>query len=69
LEVIVVSYSSEDFKFAELPAPRHEHSQYALKINDFFTGQHEKILLKNSNEPKTLSLNGEQHLIKSKNLT
>lgn len=39
-------FSSEDFKFAELPQPRLEFVDRVCKMDDYFTGQHEKIILK-----------------------
>ena len=54
------SRSSEDFKFAELPAPRNEYASRVNKIDDYFSGQHEKILFKVNNEgSKVLDIGGE----------
>lgn len=41
------------------------------KLNDFFTGQHEKILVKRSAEgpSKSISLEGEEFVVKQKNFT
>jgi hypothetical protein len=44
--------SSESFKFAELPQPRKEFEAEALQLRDFFTGQHEKILIQNTKGEK-----------------
>jgi hypothetical protein len=39
-------------------------------LTKFFTGQHEKILLKGSGEgKKTIQLNGEDFVVKTKNFT
>jgi len=54
------SLSSEDFKFAELPAPRNEYASRVNKMDDYFSGQHEKILFKiNSEASKVLNIGGE----------
>jgi radial spoke head protein 9 len=42
----------------------------AKHLADFFTGQHEKILIKGAGQPsKTISLNGEDFVVKAKNFT
>jgi radial spoke head protein 9 len=65
-----VIVSSEDFKFAELPAQRHEFDARVKHMGEFFTGQHEKILIKGGGETaKTIKLDGEDFKVKSKNFT
>lgn len=61
--------SSEDFKFAELPLLRRDLVNIAVKIDDFFTGQHEKILLKAPDNPKSVLLGGDKNAAKIKNFT
>lgn len=64
------SLSSEDFKFAELPAPRLEFADRAARIDDYFSGQHEKNLFKGSSEPqKAVDVGGEDHFVRNKNFT
>ena len=60
--------SSEDFQFAELPAPRAEFGERAARLDDYFSGQHEKNLFKGSGE-KAVSLGGEDLFVRSKNFT
>lgn len=36
--------SNNDFKFAELPETLEQHNEFINKYNDFFTGDHAKIL-------------------------
>ena len=36
--------SSNDYKFQELPETLEQHTEYVNKYNDFFTGDHTKIL-------------------------
>ena len=64
-------FSNDDFKFAELPTPRLEFHCQVQTMNDFFTGQHEKILLKCQNEaPKIMrGPDGEEMIVKQKNFT
>ena len=51
-----MSHSSENFKFAQLPAPRKEFVSQTLLMREFFTGQHEKVLAQNtSGETKVIS--------------
>ena len=39
-------------------------------MTEFFTGQHEKIIVKGSGQPgKTINLNGEEFSVKAKNFT
>ena len=39
-------------------------------MTDFFSGQHEKILIKGSSRPaKTMSVNGDDFIVKSKSFT
>ena len=47
-------FSSESFKFAELPQPRKEFEVEAIKLREFFTGQHEKILIQNTKGEKKI---------------
>lgn len=61
--------SSEDFRFAELPAPRLDFADRAARIDDYFSGQHEKNLFKGSSEQKAVSVGGEEHFVRSKNFT
>ena len=63
-------WSSESFKFAELPQPRKEFEAEALQLRDFFTGQHEKILIQNTKgEKKVVKSGSEQLVIPPKNFT
>jgi radial spoke head protein 9 len=63
-------FSSEDFRFAELPAQRQEFASRVKSMGLFFTGQHEKILIKGSGQAgKAIHLNGEEFVVKSKNFT
>lgn len=63
--------SNDDFKFAELPEPRKEFADRARTLNDFFSGQHEKIIIKTQNEaPKIIKgPNGQDLIVKQKNFT
>lgn len=61
--------SSEDFRFAELPAPRLEFADRAARIDDYFSGQHEKNLFKGSGEQRAVNIGGEDHFVRSKNFT
>ena len=63
-------FSAEDFRFAELPAQRAEFASRVNSIGQFFTGQHEKILIKGVGQVgKLISLNGEDFVVKAKNFT
>lgn len=70
-------WCSEGFKFAELPQPRKEFEEQALQLREFFSGQHEKILVQNTKgEKKVVSTStdnaesgSEQLVIPPKNFT
>ena len=54
-----------------MPEPRQEFAERVQTLNDFFTGQHEKILVKTQNEaPKFIKgPDGQEMIVKSKNFT
>lgn len=66
-----IIFSTDDFKFAELPQPRKEFAEHVKTSNDFFTGQQEKILVKTQNEaPKIIrGPDGQEMIVKQKNFT
>lgn len=42
----VLRCSNDDFKFAELPEPRWDFAEPIRSMDEFFSGQHERILIK-----------------------
>lgn len=53
-----------------MPEPRREFVQQVNSMNDFFSGQHEKIIVKLGEAPRFIrGPDGEEMMIKQKNFT
>lgn len=53
-------WSSNDFKFSELPEMNMEYKEYVRELRSFFTGQHEKILVNLAGDQLTESQQEEE---------
>lgn len=63
------NFSNDDFKFAEMPDPRWDYAAAIQNNNDFFTGQHEKIIIKTADHARLMSALGGEMVVKQKNVT
>lgn len=61
--------SNDDFKFAELPEARWAYADQIRMVDEFFSGQHERILIKTAEYNRMINAFGGADVKKEKNVT